>query len=87
MGENFSVSRKQSLLLEFYRAAQALLTYKNHPEFPDIQLPTLFYLYLVWIDPEEDHLFEEGLCDLNVNRPDFTQFLFDVLRNRKVLVQ
>ena len=34
-----------------------------------------------------DHLFEEGLCDLDVNRPDFVQFLFEVLRNHKVLTQ
>ena len=88
MGQNHNLFRQQSLLMEFYRAVQALLTYKkDHPEFPDIQLPTLFYLYLVWIDPEEDHLFEEGLCDLDVNRPDFVQFLFEVLRNHKVLTQ
>ena len=76
-------------MLELYCATKAIQKFKiYYSNFPDYKLPTLFYSYLIWINPSEDDLLEKGLCQLSgMNRVDFTHSLFDMLREQKILAK
>ena len=76
-------SRKKTLLQQLYLVVQALAMYKQkHPRFPDTDMPSLFFLFLVWIAPQLDEILEKSLKEMKMN---LATSLLKTLQSNRIL--